>query len=254
MSTGIEENQAQQTDTETTGESESSENFERHQEGLYAKEDDVEKNDDDEFNEEHSVDSDEVNSDEGKDALESEGAPEEYEEFNLPEGVQYDAVNAELFTEFCKENDWSQEQAQKASDFYYDRLISHHGEIREAQKNLVDSWARQTRTDKEIGGGELEHKLSAAMGLIDKFSPLAMDDESNPIPVLDNNGKNTGRQWTEFGLALAQSGLGNHPAVIRFTYRLSQVLGEDYNYVQSGGTPSVDKTAAETLYGNHRNK
>lgn len=148
------------------------------------------------------------------------GAPEQYE-FKAPEGQKFDDLVIAEFTEVARELDLPQDAAQKILDKVAPVIQARQTEQINAART---AWGEATRTDKEFGGDKLNENLAVAKKALDKFgSP-------------------------ELRVLLNESGLGNHPEVIRMMYRAGKAIGED-TFVggkQTGATPS--QSAAKALY------
>lgn len=160
---------------------------------------------------------------------EPKGAPEAYEDFTVEEGDAPDPATVENFKALAKDLNLSQENAQKV----YDLGVAMSKQWAEQQQAAVQQakteWADQTKTDSEIGGDKFDANLAVAKKGLDQFgSP-------------------------ELRTLLNESGLGNHPEVIRFFYRAGKAVGDD-NFVASGRTapPSAsgDHKHASILYPN----
>lgn len=153
-----------------------------------------------------------------------EGAPEKYEDFKLPEGVTVDAAAVESFTPIAKELNLSQEQAQKLVDYF---AKVRGDEVQASVKAVADlrtGWVGTAKADQEIGGAKFTENLSVAKTALDKFGTPQLRD------------------------ALNQTGLGDHPEVIRFFHRVGRALAEDK--VVTGSPGSQAKTLAERMYPN----
>lgn len=132
------------------------------------------------------------------DKKDDQGAPEEYADFKLAEGMQ---VNDEALTDFkalSRELNLTQDQAQKFID-----LQSKIETARiEAFANEVKEWDKQSRTDKEFGGAGFEANVAAANSALAKFGSPEL------ITLLRN------------------SGYSNHPEVIRCFVKIGNALKE----------------------------
>lgn len=150
------------------------------------------------------------------------GAPEAYEDFKVPEGV---ALDTEVTTEFktlAKELDLSQENAQKLTDLATKLSAKHQGQMADVLKQAAADWTQAAQTDKEFGGEKLNENLSVAKKARDTFGT------------------------PELTQLLDESGLGNHPEVIRFFYRTGKAISED-GFVP--GTKQVPvKSTAQRLF------
>jgi hypothetical protein len=158
-----------------------------------------------------------------------EGAPEKYE-FKAPEGKQLDAETVEAFSEVAKELNLTQDAAQKMLTAMSDKL----GQRQAAQVDAVRSqWAESSKADKEFGGDKITENLSVAKKALDTFGTA------------------------ELRTLLNDSGLGNHPEVIRFMFRAGKAISEDRYVGPSTGSstgksngPMDFASAAAALYSN----
>ena len=164
-----------------------------------------------------------------------EGAPDEYEFNNkvadAPEELDPEVLTA--FGEVAKELDLPQEAAQKVLD-----KVAPVMQARQAQQveNAKTEWAENSQSDKEFGGENLNANLEIAKSALNAFG-------TDPLKQL-----------------LSESGLGNHPEVIRFMYRAGKAISED-SYVGNsqgadpkGNTPKDFNGIANALYSNQQNK
>lgn len=147
------------------------------------------------------------------------GAPESYE-FQAPEGVQFDDAVIGAFAEVAKELDLPQDRAQIVLDRMAPLLQSRQVERIEAARA---EWKASSEADKEFGGEQLAENLGTAKKALDVFA----------TPELR-------------GL-LNESGLGNHPEVIRLFYRVGKATSED-NKVVTGQGGQDNRNDARRLY------
>jgi len=164
----------------------------------------------------------------GKEGDKPAGAPESYADFTLPEGA---ALNSEVVGEFqtlAKEDGLSQERAQKYVDL---GIKMAQGNQEASQKAIQDKinetrtqWAEQARTDKEFGGDKLDENLALAKKALDAFG---------------------GQELTQL---LNESGMGDHPEVIRHFVRVGRAISED-RLVPGGRQPPAGDPA-KLLYKN----
>jgi hypothetical protein len=137
--------------------------------------------------------------DQGGEEGKTEGAPEKYE-FKAQDGQEFDAGIITAFSEVAKELNLSQDAAQKVLDKVAPVIQSRQSEQVETIRN---EWVEQSKTDKEFGGEKLSENLSVAKKALDNFgSP-------------------------ELRALLNESGLGNHPEVIRFMFKAGKAISED---------------------------
>ncbi len=153
----------------------------------------------------------------------SDGAPEKYEEFAFGEDFVPNAEQVEVFTGLAKELELTQVQAQKLVDF---RIAEEKAQA-EAK---WDEWTKgqdelvaATKTDKEIGGENLEKNLAHVGAFIKKFGT------------------------SEFVDLLDTTGAGNHVEIIRVLARAGALLAEDG--ITSGAAAHPPASQADILYG-----
>lgn len=145
-------------------------------------------------------------------------APEKYE-FAAPEGQELDANALSVFEPIAKELGLTQEQAQKLVDIY----PQIQQQQAEAWSKQIADWGEQVKADKEIGGDKFNASVGAAQRALDQFG--------NP----------------ELREYLQASGLGNHPALVRFCAKVGKSMAEDSFVVPNQGG---QRSAADILYGN----
>lgn len=126
-------------------------------------------------------------------------APEKYE-FKAPEGQQFDPEFLNVYSETAKELNLSQENAQKLIDKVSPVLEKQQLAKIEAVRT---EWAEASKGDKEFGGDKLDVNIGVAKQSLDKFGTPALKEFLNI------------------------TGLGNHPEMIRFFYRVGKDLSPD---------------------------
>lgn len=145
--------------------------------------------------------------------------PERYD-LKLPEGSPLDKAHVETTAAFAKERGLSNEQAQAILDREHQAVASHL----EGVKAMQQQWAEDSKNDKEIGGEGFSKNVELAKRVVDKYG-----SES-------------------FRKALSESGLGNHPELVRFITRIGKAFGNDH-FVQAGAKPSGKRPIEEVFYG-----
>lgn len=152
------------------------------------------------------------------------GAPDAYE-FKPPEGQQFDTEVLSVFQEAAKELNLSQDAAQKILD-----KMAPTVQARQMQQleQIRTDWANQATADKEYGGDALNENLAIAKKSLDAFGT------------------------PELRSLLQESGLGNHPEVIRFMFRAGKAISEDkfVGGARQGGkdAPKSNADYATSLY------
>ncbi|MHA6283711.1 peptidase [Morganella morganii] len=146
-------------------------------------------------------------------------APEKYE-FKAAEGQELDVEAVKAFEPIAKELNLSNEQAQKLVDVYGSTIMPHvMKQIDEQWSRQSEQWAEQVRADKDLGS---DASIGAAQKAMDKFGS----------PEL--------KQY------LTETGLGNHPELVRIFANIGKAMSEDGLVTgNSGGA----KSAADVLFG-----
>lgn len=148
--------------------------------------------------------------------------PEKYE-FTMPDGVQMDDAAVNAYSEFAKEAGLTQEAAQNLMTKLAPVM---QARMTESVQQARSAWEEASKADKEFGGDKLQENLAVAQKAMKAFgSP-------------------------ELRTLLNESGLGNHPEIIRVFYKAGKTISED-NFVPSGTKPqSGAKDPAKSLYPN----
>lgn len=154
----------------------------------------------------------------------ADAAPEEYEDFTAPEGVKLDADAVAEFKGLAKELGLKQVDAQKVADLGPKLMAKWQTQQAEAISTTVAKWADDTRGDKELGGDKFAENLAVASKALDTFGT------------------------PELKKLLNESGLGNHPEIVRAFYRAGNAISED-KHVRGNGT-SPAPTDAKSFYSN----
>lgn len=157
-------------------------------------------------------------------SAEAKAAPETYE-FKAPEGRVFDSEVIAEYSKVAKELNLSQEAAQRVLDAVGPKLAERQAAQIEAVRN---GWADNSKADKEFGGDKLTENLGVAKKALDQFGTA------------------------ELRSLLNESGLGNHPEVIRFMYRAGKAISEDRIVTGSAATaksgPKSFADLADALY------
>lgn len=140
-----------------------------------------------------------------------QGAPERYE-FTAPEGSELDAAVTDAFAGVAKELNLTQEAAQKVVDKMAPLMAQRQAEqVQAVQKQ----WRDESTADKEFGGDKLTESLATARKAMDAFASPGLKQ------------------------TLEQTGLGNHPEVIRMFVKVGKAISED-GFVNGANKPIVD--------------
>lgn len=136
-------------------------------------------------------------------------APEKYEPFNFGENPAIDPTSIEQFSTAAREAGLSQEQAQKVLDSLAPSVAT---KLRADLVRQAGEWLKASEADPEFGGTAFEANKGIAVGAYQKLATPELRE------ILNN------------------SGLCNHPEVIRLFYRIGKMTSQDSG-VKGAPTP-----------------
>lgn len=131
------------------------------------------------------------------------GAPEAYEDFTFPEGMEVDKASLEIFIPLAKEFDLSQENAQKLIDFDTKREQARVEAQRVQWEKTNDEWREEAKADPEFGKANLQASLGNVKTFLDKFATV------------------------EFRQMLDDTGMGNRLEVLRMFATVGKAMSND---------------------------
>lgn len=160
----------------------------------------------------------------------AKGAPETYEAFKMPDGVEADE---KLFAEFAtvaKELGLTQDQAQKLVDLQAKTALSETELRTEQLTKALDAqktrWADEIKNDPELGGSKFDATVTTAVKAVSMF----FGDDVRQL--------------------LNESGIGNHPGLIRGLHKIGLAISEDRIVIPgSDASATGEKSAAEVMFG-----
>ncbi len=162
-----------------------------------------------------------------KDEPKVEGAPETYEAFTAPEGVELPTSVLEAFQGTAKKFNLSQTQAQELLNDMAPVIAKQNSEaINSLQKKAVAQWLTETKADPEFGGENLAANLAIA------HRAMAKEVATPALRKL-----------------LDDSGLGNHPEVIRWMFRVGKYMAPDAKHLTGADKTGGEKTVSERIWG-----
>ena len=174
----------------------------------------------------------------GADAEEGTGAdqgdkpevPDAYE-LTAPDGLSIDPSDVAAATPIFKELGLTNEQANKlmpvAAQFAQRIGDQLNQQILDGVMVERKSWLTAAEADPEIGGAQWKGSLTTAAKALDGLG----FEKGSPFRVL-----------------LDESGLGNHPDMIRAWVKVGKAIGEDSKFPRSDSNPAKPKSHAQTLY------
>jgi len=170
-------------------------------------------------------DGDDADKDKNEDAGDDAGefkltAPEGMEDFQ----GEFDTFSSEV-SEWMQANpDATASDALKwAAEQQADKVAKQTQDVSEAFIKQIETWEDEAKADKDIGGDAFDANLATAKKAIDAFGDDALKT------------------------ALNESGLGSHPAVIKFAVNAGKALSDAPVLKTNGG--GAKKSLAESLYG-----
>ena len=156
------------------------------------------------------------------------GAPNVYEPFNVPENIHVEPGLHDRFVGMAQSLNLSQRGAQHLIDAHLSALDCQNHAHQDHHYRTRENWRSECQCDTEIGGPQMAANLARAREVMRTFGSPALRE------LLD------------------ESGLGDHPEVVRFFVRIGKAVGEG-NYVAGSGGVSKPLTPAQKLYPNMNN-
>lgn len=153
------------------------------------------------------------------------GAPDEYADFIVPEGVVMDDAIAGDFKALAKELNLPQDAAQKVFDLGVTMSQKWAEGHSQALSEMRDGWVESVKADPEIGGAKLTASTAAAQKAVQAFGSDALRDLLNT------------------------SGLGNHPEIVRFAAAVGNAISAD-GIVTGGDAGAAGQRDARSFYPN----
>lgn len=159
------------------------------------------------------------------DSKKPESAPEKYEAFKLPEGLQMDEGKFANFSTLAKELNLSQANAQRLVDLAVKNGENDDKLRQEAWAKQRETWVKEIKADPEIGGQKLNETVQYAKRALKEFGNLKL------MEYLDN------------------SGLGDHPELVRVFAKIGQKMSDDKVVDGKPSGTADNRSAAEVIYG-----
>lgn len=149
-------------------------------------------------------------------------APEKYE-LTAPDGITLEPEVTGEFETIARSLDLTQEQAQQFAGLGV-KLVQKLGEQQlAAHASQVQQWLDDSKADKEFGGEHFDASIASARKGVERFG----------TPQLKT--------------LLDQTGLGNHPEVVRLFHRIGTAIAEDA-FVNAPSGAGSHKSAASVLF------
>lgn len=149
--------------------------------------------------------------------------PEKYE-WTLPEGFEgeLDQAAVEAFEPLARELGLTQEQANKMVELHAQSLMKANEAAREQIASQMQQWNESLRTDPDFGGAKFNENVAIAQKAVQAFGP------------------------PELTQVLNETGLGNHPALVKTFHQIGKAISED-RFVP-GNQSSGPRSAGAIMY------
>lgn len=150
--------------------------------------------------------------------------PADYSGLKLPDGSKLDTARVTEMATWAKERSLDPKVAQDVLTREHE-LVSSIDAARAAEvEGLKSKWLEDLKADKEMGGDKLNSYVEPARRLVERFG-----NES-------------------FKKALDETGLGNHPELVRLLANIAKHVGEDNLVLPAGQATAPEKTPAQKFY------
>lgn len=150
--------------------------------------------------------------------------PEKYD-LKLSDDSPFDAVFLERIAAEARERGLSNEDAQKLID-RDDRIVTGYIQAQGALlRKTSEAWVEEAKTDKEIGGSGFKKNIETARRYVDRFGSESLKK------------------------ALNETGLGNHPELIRMIVRAASTMADDTLVMPKGQASAGKRPMEEAFYG-----
>lgn len=149
-------------------------------------------------------------------------APEKYE-LTTPEGFQLEPETTAEFETLARELDLSNEDANKLLPLGAKLAQKIVDQQQVAHVEQVGKWLEASKTDKEFGGEKFDASVAVALQARDRFAT------------------------PELKTLMDQTGLGNHPEIVRLFHRIGTAIADD-SFVQAPSAGGSAKSTASILF------
>lgn len=150
-------------------------------------------------------------------------APEKYE-LKLPEGSALDPARLEGIVAYAKARGLSQEAAQELLQREHEAVDSYSKGRQALYDQQRTTWAEAVKADAEIGGDTMAQNVELAKRVLTRYGSESL------VKTLDD------------------TGLGNHPELVRVFARIGKQMSED-QLVLPGAGSNGPKDDRELFYG-----
>ncbi len=159
------------------------------------------------------------------DAPKPEEKPIEYTDFKVPDGFEADADVMTEFKTASKALKLTQEQAQQFVDLQTRLAAKQAKTAQDSWASVQKDWRTKAESDTEFGGKDFKANVGIAKKALDQFGSK------------------------EFKEAIETTGMGNHPELIRFLYKVGKAISED-KIMTGGNSNTGPRDLAKILFPN----
>lgn len=193
------------------------------EDALYESNDDKPKETVDESSEEKTTE-ETVEEKTQEEVTETEGESKEIEyKLELGKESLLDNSHVESITAFAKENNLSNDQAQKLLGQREETISNYVNAVDEAHEAELAGWRDSVVNDVDMGGDNLKETVASAKKVVEKFG---------------------GEDFTNI---LRDTGYGDNPHVVRFLSNIGKLMSDDSLILPKAA--GVTKTNEEVFYG-----
>ena len=167
----------------------------------------------------------------------SQGAPEAYGAFNVPEGFVLDEGVAKEAGGLFKSMNLTQAQGQQLVDFYINKTSEAANAPYEVWRQMQAQWQKEVKSDPILGRNlpQVTQTISRAIDTVARNNPKLAED---------------------FRAVMDYTGAGNNPHFIRMFYEMAQLITEGQHVAGRGPSPAGQRlegsmpSAARAMYPN----
>ena len=120
------------------------------------------------------------------DGLSPQSAPDMYDEFIIPEGMDYDHAAVDHYSPVLKKLNLTQEQAQELVDLRVRELQGMQSQFNQSMVQRNADWYSELSRDREFGGDKFDAHSLAVKRVLETFDPDRSFREDLQRQSLDN--------------------------------------------------------------------
>lgn len=150
-------------------------------------------------------------------------APEKYE-LKMPDGSQLSQERIEKVSAYAKEKGLSNEQAQEVLNRESEAVSGFFESQKAGLLARSEAWISEIKADKEFGGDKFNETVELAKRSIERFGDPELKKQ------------------------LDETGLGNHPMLIKMHAKIGREMAEDRLVPSNSASTSASQRHADVLY------